>query len=160
MSDPSNSGRKADGAFAKGNPVSRGKAKGTRHRTTLMAERLMADEAGAVVRATIRSALEGETAAQKLILDRIAPVRKGRPVPIALPEVTTAEGVLKALAEVVAAMARGEVSPDEAATIAGVVAAPKAIIEAQEMDRRIVELERRAQQVAPQSRSPTAGDES
>ncbi len=160
MSDPSNSGRKADGTFAKGNPFSRGKARGTRHRTTLMAERLMADEAGAVVKATIRSALEGETAAQKLILDRVAPLRKGRPVPIDLPPVADAAGVLRALAEVIAAMARGEVSPDEAATIAGVVAAPKAIIEAQEMDRRIVELERRAQQVAPQSRSPTAGDES
>ena len=37
MSDPSNSGRKADGTFARGNPFSRGKAKGTRHRTAVVA---------------------------------------------------------------------------------------------------------------------------
>ncbi len=56
-------------------------------------------------------------------------------------------------------MARGEVSPDEAATIAGVVAAPKAILEVQEFERRIVELERRAQLVEAKASSTTAEDE-
>ena len=146
MRDPSNSGRKADGTFAKGNPFSRGKARGTRHRTTTMAERLMADEAGAVVRATIRSALEGETAAQKLILDRVAPVRKGKPVPIDLPPVADAAGVLRALGEVVAAMSRGEVSPDEAALMVNVISAPKAILEVAEVERRLAAIEEKLAQ--------------
>jgi hypothetical protein len=57
--------------------------------------------------------------------------------------VTTAAGVLRALGEVVARMASGAISPDEAQTIAAVVAAPKAILEAQEVDRRLAELEAR-----------------
>jgi hypothetical protein len=69
-----------------------------------MAERLMADAAGDVVNAMVAAAKSGDVQAGKVILDRIVPVRKGRPAPIDLPEVTTAAGVLKALGAVVVAM--------------------------------------------------------
>ena len=103
----------------------------------------MADDGEAVVRAMLRAAKGGDVQAGRAILDRIVPVRKGRAVPLPLPEVTTADGVLRALGEVVARMAAGELTPEEAATIAGVVAAPKAILEAQEVERRLAALEQR-----------------
>ena len=144
MGDPTNTGRKPDGTFApgnRGNPA--GKPKGARHRTTVMLEKILADGAEAVVHAMVEAAKSGDVQAGKIILDRIVPVRKGRPVPIDLPEVTTADGVLKALGAVVVAMSRGELTPDEAQTVAAVVAAPKAIIETQELERRLLALEER-----------------
>jgi hypothetical protein len=40
-------------------------------------------------------------------------------------------------------VSRGELTPDEAQTVAAVVAAPKAIIETQELERRLLALEER-----------------
>jgi hypothetical protein len=54
---------------------------------TLLAENLMADDAEGVVRKVVEAAVAGDMTAARLILDRIAPPRRGRPVPIALPEV-------------------------------------------------------------------------
>ncbi len=147
------------GRFRPGNRAGRGRQHGSRNTATVLLDKLLADEGEAILRATIATAMAGDASAQRALLDRLMPVRKGRPVPLALPEVTTAEGVLKALAEVVARMADGTLTPDEAATIASVVAAPKAILEVQEMDRRIVELERRAQLVEAKASSTTAEDE-
>ena len=61
-----------------GNP--RGKPRGTRHRVTLLAEKLMADDTEAVMRAVIDAAKGGDMTAARLILDRIAPARKGCPI--------------------------------------------------------------------------------
>ena len=136
-------GRDAAGRWLPGNRGGPGRREGSRNAATAALDRIMAEDGEAVARAVIAAAKGSDMQAAKLVLDRIQPVRKGRPVPLALPEVTTADGMLKALAAVVARLADGTLTPDEAATIASVVAAPKAILEVQEFERRIVELERR-----------------
>lgn len=59
-----------------GNPA--GKPKGARHKTTLTADRLMQDDVGEIANAVITAALKGDMMAAKIILDRIAPVRRSR----------------------------------------------------------------------------------
>jgi hypothetical protein len=59
-----------------GNPA--GKPKGARHKTTLMAERLMQDDVENIVNAVLTAARNGDMMAAKIILDRIAPVRRSR----------------------------------------------------------------------------------
>jgi hypothetical protein len=58
----------------------------------------------------------------------------------------TRADVLTALSEVVSVMARGEITPDEAATIAGVIELKRKSIETVEIERRLTELERRRDQ--------------
>ena len=60
-----------------GNPA--GKPKGARHKTTLLAERLMQDDAERIVNAVITAACNGDMTAAKIILDRICPPRRSRP---------------------------------------------------------------------------------
>jgi hypothetical protein len=72
-----------------GNP--QGKPPGARHATTIMAEQLMEGEAEAVVRTVVAKAKRGDMRAARLVLDRIAPLRRGRPVAIKLPEVRTGQ---------------------------------------------------------------------
>ena len=99
-----------------GNPS--GKPKGTRHRATMMAEQLMQDDAEGIVRAVIAKAKKGDMTAARLIIERIAPTRKGRPVNLELPDPKTSGDLTAAMCALVQSMASGEVTPDEAATIA------------------------------------------
>ena len=142
--EPSNPGRNPDGTFGPGNCANpAGKPKGTRHRVTLMAEKLMDGAAEDVVNAVVSRAKDGDMVAAKLVLDRIAPVRKGRPVSLPLPPVETAAGVLAALGATVTAMADGDITPDEAATVAGILEVKRRAIETAELEARIAALEER-----------------
>lgn len=67
----------------------------------------MAADLEAVVSKMIRKAKAGDVAAGRLILDRVMPMRKGRPVVFELPEMNSAADVVGALATVTAAMAAG-----------------------------------------------------
>ena len=66
-----------------------------------------------------------------------------RPVRLALPQIGAVSDVLKAFAETVAAMARGDITPDEAATVAGVLDAKRRAIETVELEQRIRNLEQK-----------------
>jgi hypothetical protein len=124
-----------------GNPA--GKAKGTRNRKTLMLEHMSDDERAAIVAKIIRQAKRGDRASQKLIIDRIEPPRKGRAAPFALPAIKTTGDVVTALAAVTAALAAGQISPDEALQLANVVELQRRAIETQEHETRLRELEKR-----------------
>ena len=143
--EPGNSGTKQDGRFRpgqSGNPA--GKPPGTKHHATRMAEHLMEGAAESVVQAVLAAAQGGDMVAARLVLERIAPVRKGRPVLLPLPAVNTAADVLTALGATVKAMADGDITPDEAATVAGVLEVKRRAIETAELETRIAALEERA----------------
>jgi ethanolamine utilization microcompartment shell protein EutS len=89
----------------------------------------------------ISAAKSGDMQAARLILDRIAPPRKGRPVALELPSVETAEDVVKALGVVVAETASGTITPEEAVVVAGVLEAKRKAIETVDIERRLAALE-------------------
>ncbi len=64
-----------------------------------------------------------------------------RPVRLRLPEIAGAQDVLKAQAETISAMARGEITPNEAAIVAGVLDAKRKAIETVDLEQRIAKLE-------------------
>jgi hypothetical protein len=96
-----------------------------------------------LTRTAIDLALKGDVHALRICLDRILPVRRGRPVRVALPEITTASDVTAALAAVIAAISRGELTADEAGGIAAVIEAARKSIELVEIESRITVLEAR-----------------
>lgn len=135
-------GKKRGRPFPKGtsgNPA--GKLPGTKHHATRLAEHLMEGAAESVVQAVLAAAQAGDMTAARLVMERIAPVRKGRPVLLPLPAVNTAGDVLAALGATIKAMGDGVVTPDEAATVAGVLEVKRRTIETVEIERRIAALE-------------------
>jgi len=122
-----------------GNPA--GRPQGSRNKATLAMEALMDGEVESITRKAIDLALEGDTTALRLCLERILPPRKSRPVNIALPEVKTADGVAEAQAAVVQAVADGELTPEEGSTITGILEARRKAIETQDHESRISALE-------------------
>jgi hypothetical protein len=71
------------------------------------------------------------------------PAAKSAPVRIDLPEVKTATDVLEAHSRVVAALASGRVTPDEAAIISGVLDNKRKAIETVEIVDRLEKIEQR-----------------
>src|ERR1700726_1569378 len=105
------SGQNQTGRFQKGmsgNPS--GKPKGTRARVTQLAEKLLDDDRDAIVRAVIAAAKGGDPTAMRLCVERLVPLRKGRPVVFDLPAIETAADVANALGAIAGAMAEGELT--------------------------------------------------
>jgi hypothetical protein len=125
-----------------GNPA--GKPCGARHKTTLAAEALLDGEAKRLTRKAIELALAGDTTALRLCLERIAPPQKSRRVAFDLLKVDAPQDLVPAFAAVVAAMSAGELAPDEAAVVAGVLEAKRKAIEMVDIERRLAALEERS----------------
>ena len=92
------SGQNQAGRFQKGmsgNPS--GKPKGARARVTQLAEKLLDDDRDAIVRAVIAAAKNGDPTAMRLCVERLVPLRKGRPVVFDLPPVKTAADIAGAV---------------------------------------------------------------
>ena len=119
-----------------------GRPKGTRNKTTLAMEALLDGEAEAITRKAIEKAKEGDMVAIRLCLERTISAVKSRPIEIDLPPVETTEDITAAQGAVIAAMARGEITPDDASTVAGVLEAKRRAIETVELEARLSELEK------------------
>ena len=130
--------RNPDGTFASGNP---GRPRGARHKVTQAIEAMLEGQQEALTQAAIDKALEGDVTALGLCLDRIAPARKDAPVSFTLPEIETAEDAAKAARAILKAIAEGDVTPLEAATVMAVVEQFRRTLETTEIERRIVALE-------------------
>ncbi len=122
-----------------GNPE--GRPKGSRNKATLAALELLDGEAGALARKAVELALEGDTVALRLCLERIAPPRKDAPVSFSLPEMKSAGDALTAINHIVQAVANGELTPGEATSLAWLVETFRRTAETNDLERRITRLE-------------------
>jgi Family of unknown function (DUF5681) len=122
--------------FAKGqsgNPA--GCQTGSRHKATMLAEQLL-DRVEALTQKCVEMALSGDGTAMRLCLDR-----KSRLMTLDLPPITNANDVSAAVGAVAAAMAAGELTPEEAGAVAGVIEAKRRAIETVEHEERLRKLE-------------------
>jgi|RhiMetdeSRZDD1v2_1073273.scaffolds.fasta_scaffold00142_6 hypothetical protein len=126
-------------AGVSGNPA--GRPPGARNRATIAAEALLDDEVETIVRKAIDLAKAGEMAAIRLVMDRVCPPRKDRPVRFALPKLERASDAVVAAAAIVEAVATGDLTPSEAAELSRVVNAYAAALEAADFDARLRRLE-------------------
>ena len=133
-------GRNTDGTFSEGNP---GKPKGARHATTRAIEELLQGEAEGLTRKAVDLALEGDTTALRLCLERIAPPRKDTPVTFDLPSMQSASDAADAAQAVLQAVSGGELTPLEAASVMGLVESYRRTLETSELEKRIEVLEER-----------------
>ncbi len=114
--------RDANGRFMagqSGNPA--GKKPGTRNRATLLREALADGEEIRVARIVIDKALAGDGVAARFLIDRLMPRPRDRAIELDLPEGNTAVDALAASNATVAAMAAGEITPDEALRVTRVL---------------------------------------
>jgi hypothetical protein len=102
-----------------GNPA--GKKPGTRNRATALREALKDGEDAAAARIVIDKALAGDAVAARFIVDRLMPRPRSRTIELDLPQGAGAADILAASNATIAAMAAGEITPDEALTVTRVL---------------------------------------
>jgi len=132
-----------------GNPA--GRPKGARGKATLLAERMFEGESEAIIRAAIDLAKEGDTAAVRLCLDRIAPRPRDRAIAFELPPLHSAADAVSALAAIMAAVTAGELTPFEAGELFKLVDGFARMLEARIFEERVTKLEHAVSKLAPPS---------
>jgi hypothetical protein len=127
-----------------GNP--NGRPKGARNNATVLAEALLDGEANAITRKLIDKAIEGDTTALRLCLERLLPPRRGRPVAFELPpNIETAADAVRASSAVLTACAAGNLSPSEATEIMSMISSHIRLLETTEIEARLTALEQTKQ---------------
>ncbi len=102
-----------------GNPS--GRPIGHRNRATLAVESLLDGQAERLTQKAVEMALEGDTTALRLCLERICPARKDRVVAFDLPEIASVQDIATAIGALMIAVASGDVSPADGVVIAGLL---------------------------------------
>jgi hypothetical protein len=102
-----------------GNPA--GRRPGSRNKATLAAAALLAGESEALTRTAVELALAGDPTAMRLCIERLLPPCRERSVKFSLPPIESVSDISAAMQAVTSALAKGDITPGEAATIAGVV---------------------------------------
>jgi hypothetical protein len=119
-----------------------GRAKGSKNKRPALLSMLPPDALQTLYTAIFNAASAGDMAAARLLLDRLDPAPKGRP--IELPEVPLPIDGLPAAQvaarKVVEAMVAGELSPAEAAETIGVITQQITTVEARDWGKMLEEL--------------------
>jgi hypothetical protein len=116
------SSRDASGRFVpgiSGNPA--GKRPGTRNRKTVLAEALRDGEDTTVARVVIDQALAGDIVTARFLLGLLSPKPRDRAIELDLPADAQPGDIVAAFDATIAAMAAGEITPDEALTVTRVL---------------------------------------
>ena len=130
-----------------GNPE--GRPKGSRNRASILADHIFDEKlfgedkkAEALISKAIALAEGGDASCMRLCFERIAPVRKDRPVCFELPKMLEAKDAVNASAAIVAAVASGELTPTEASELSKVVESYARTLQAVEFEARLSKLEK------------------
>jgi hypothetical protein len=122
-----------------GNPA--GRAAGSRNRKTIAMEEAFFAQADALVQNVVKRAMAGEPAAMRLCMERVLPVGRGRPLPIDLPTVRSADDAQAAAAVITGALKEGAISAREAVDLLRVVEGLTRLAGAVEIVRKIARTE-------------------
>ena len=132
--------RQADGRFTRGNPGGPGRPRACERAAALD---LLAAEAGAdLIEVALSEAKKGNLRAVEMLLDRIWPVRRGRPVEVDAPPIRTIPDLVPAGAAVTGAVLSGELTPEEGSAAARVLVAHQKMIETVDLEQRLDKLQK------------------
>ena len=132
---PDKGARDPRGRFGAGNA---GRPRGAKNKINQRLEALFARDAEAVVAATIEAARGGDTAAMSLVLNRIFPAAKDRPIVLDLPPAPA-----EAARAIIAAVAAGEILLGDAERLMALIKAEADLSSLQEIEERLALLEAR-----------------
>jgi hypothetical protein len=107
----------------------------------LALEALLDGEAEALTRKAVEMALAGDGAAMRLVMDRILPPRRERPVMFAMPKLEKVGDAVKATAALAEAVANGDITPGEAGELSKLVDGFTKAVELHEIQQRLDKLE-------------------
>src|SRR6266849_6668284 len=124
-----------------GNP--NGRPKGSRNRVSQAVEALIHGKAEALGAKAVDMALNGDASMLRALLSTLVSTRRDRTVEFELPKIETAADARTASSAVLAACARGELSPSEASEIMALISTHVQTIEVAELYTKVTAMEPR-----------------
>ena len=124
--------------FKQGNS---GRPPGSKNKVTRALEQLAEGHAEQVLQKVTEQALAGDVPSQKIILDRVYPPPKSRPINVRIPPINGPQDALSSIAAIFSAIREGQLTPDEIGALSLVVGRFIQIIELQDHESRIAALE-------------------
>ena len=131
-------GRNTDGKFSDGNG---GRPKGSRNKATIAIESLLEGQAEALTQTAISKALEGDSIALRLCMDRIAPPMKDKPVVFPMPRMHGAMDASEAAGSVLSAVSEGTLTQIEGTRVMGLIDSYRRTLELTDIEYRLKALE-------------------
>ena len=131
-------GRNTAGQFSAGNS---GRPRGSRNRVTLAIDSLLEGQSDALTQTAISKALEGDSIALRLCMDRIAPPMKDKPVVFPLPQMRDAMDASEAAGSVLSAVSDGTLTPIEGTRVMGLIDSYRRTLELTDIEYRLKALE-------------------
>ena len=131
-------GRNTAGQFTEGNC---GRPKGSRNKATLAIKSLLEGQAEALTQTAVTKALEGDSMALRLCMERIAPTPKDQPVSFSLPKMNNSLEASEAAGSVLTAVSEGELTPIEATRVMGLIDSYRRTLELTDIEERLRTLE-------------------
>jgi hypothetical protein len=125
--------------FKQGNP---GRPPGSKNKITQVLEQLAEGQAEQLLRIVIEQALAGDVTCQRMMLDRVYPPPKGRPINVRIPPINGPQDALSSIAAIFSAIREGQLTSDEIGALSMVVGRFIQIIDLQDHERRIAALEK------------------
>lgn len=122
-----------------GNP--KGKPRGVRHSATQISYALMEGNLEEVLATVIERAKGGDMAACRMLLDKVLPNIKDRPIVLEMPLVNDLKDVGKAQAAILQEVVYGNITPNEGERVSAIIEARRRSIETIELEERISKLE-------------------
>jgi len=130
--------RNTAGQFSAGNT---GRPKGSRNKATIAIENLLQGQAEALTQTAVAKALQGDSVALRLCMDRIAPPPKDAAVNFYMPSMNNALDAADAAGSVLRAVSEGELTPIEATRVMGLIDSYRRTLELTDIEARITALE-------------------
>ena len=122
-----------------GNP--KGRPPGAKGKATMTAKAILEGEAKALTLKAVEMALDGDSIAMRICLERIYPKPKESIIKARLPDIKQASEIPLAIAKIFQMIGNGKLTIDQGKTLAGIAAAQGNILEMAELEKRITALE-------------------
>jgi hypothetical protein len=121
-----------------GNP--KGRPVGSRHKATLAALALLEGDLEVITTKLIEKAKAGEQWAITLVMNKLIPNAKDQPVTFRLPRMDGAHDLRQAMACILKAMSKGELTPDEGQAIAQVMSVMGLAMMVEDLEKKVERL--------------------
>jgi len=129
--------------FAPGNKLGRGRPRGSRNKASLAWQEMLGQHGEALLKKCVVMALNGDTTALRLCIERLLPPRKQSPVQFKLPPIATAAELAHAQAKILKVLSHGQLTPAEAESVSNLLENRRQMMEAQAFEARLEALEQR-----------------
>jgi len=128
--------------FLPGNTAGRGRPRGSRNKVSLAAQELFSEHGDKVTKKCIYMALQGNSTAMRLTMERVLPTPKTLPVHFRLPKVTSLADLPDAGEAVLRAVAKGQLTVDQGDALLKMLSGYRELLVGADLEQRLAALER------------------